>query len=148
MNDFTTAQQTQNLGIREQNTITWDRHKPKQSWGAVHVKEYSGFTRNFNDKKDASVFAKIILSIVCYSLSVYTALTSSRSASAIHCDFRSVELASVSPATTLCSSETAVKPHACEMLLKYYHSIPSLCIVLQQILKHLSVCCFISRTKK
>lgn len=38
------------------------------------MKEYSGFTRNFDDKKDASVFAKIILSIRCYSLSDYTAL--------------------------------------------------------------------------
>lgn len=41
----------------------------------------SGFTRDFDDKWDASVFALIILSIICYSLPVYTALTSSMSAS-------------------------------------------------------------------
>lgn len=45
------------------------------------MKEYSGFSRNFDDKQDASVFAKITLFIICYSLSVCTALTSSRSAS-------------------------------------------------------------------
>lgn len=53
------------------------------------MKEYSGFSRNFDDKQDASVFAKITLFIICYSLSVCTALTSSRSASGSPCDLES-----------------------------------------------------------
>ena len=43
------------------------------------MKEHSGFARNFDDKQESHMFAKIIGSVIRYPLSAYTALTSSRS---------------------------------------------------------------------
>lgn len=75
------------------------------------MKEYTGFLRNFHHKEEATMFAKIILYIKCYQLSCL------RSPYIFEMTLRdSVELTSVAPFVALLSAETAVKPHACEML--------------------------------
>lgn len=52
----------------EQNYLAQTQAK-KEPWGATHVKEYTGFIRNFHHKQEATMFAKIILYIKCYQLS-------------------------------------------------------------------------------
>lgn len=80
------------------------------------MKEYTGFIGNFHHKQEASMFAKIILYIKVINYLVYTALMSLRCASGTPRGLDSVELASAAPSVALLTTETAVKPHACEIL--------------------------------